>query len=113
MSTRRDIEVVEVDGGARWLVESRSFAPGAFWNVTYRMEHYVRRRAADSEPNAGAVAMGERYELRCACPHGARQASNPDLSTRTPCRHLDAVVRFQVAKQARPVAPVNVAALCD
>lgn len=102
MSPRKAPEVIEAEAGARWLVESRSYAPGAFWAVTYRLHSYDRRNGS----------VGDRYEMRCPCPHGSRQVERP-LAERAPCAHMEAVVRFQVAKQARPNAPVNVAALVE
>lgn len=107
MSPRKAPEVieVEVEEGGRWLVESRSYAPGAFWNVTYALHPYDDVRAF-----GGRFRL--RYEMRCPCPHGRKQVERP-LPERAPCAHLEAVVRFQVAKQARPVMPANVSALVD
>lgn len=91
--------LVEVDPGHRWFVASRAFNVGGWWDVTYQLEPY-------------GDAGRSRWEMRCTCPHGARQASCP-LDERRPCAHMTEVLRFQSAKYRRPVAPVNVSALVD
>lgn len=96
-------EVIEVEPGARWLVESRKVAPGAYWLVTYRLERYER---------PAGRGHGKRYEMRCPCPHARREECEP-LADRIPCAHMRAVIEHQRAKQARPTMPVNVAAMVD
>lgn len=94
--------VTEIDPGRHWEVESRSFAPGATWAVTYRMEAYA----------VDATGDRLRWEMRCPCPHGARQLPLP-LYERRPCAHMRAVVAFQEAKHRRPAARINAGLFCD
>ena len=101
MSGRKP-EVIEIEAGRRWLVESRSYAPGAYWLVTYAMEPYV----------SVAGEARTRWEMRCPCPKGKVEAE-VDLQFRSPCAHMRAVVAFQEAKHRRPAAPVNASAFVD
>lgn len=93
-------EVIEVDPGSRWLVASRKHTPGAFWSVSYGLEYYGEQGRT-------------RWEMRCACPHGRSQLVVDDLSERSSCAHLRAVVAFQNAKHARPAMAPNVSAMVD
>ena len=91
--------VVEVDPGHRWEVESRSYAPGTTWTVTYLLEVYEGQERS-------------RWEMRCPCPHGTRQLALP-LDARTPCAHMRAVVAFREALHRRPRPRINAALFCD
>lgn len=104
MSAHRTPEVIEVEIGRRWLVESRTFAPGAYWRVTYSLVPYMVDEVTGRERT--------RWEMRCPCPRGAAQADYP-LELREPCAHMRAAVAHQEAKHRRPAAPVNVSALVD
>lgn len=94
--------VVEVDPGHRWEVESRSFAPGTTWTVTYLLEVYATDEGRERS----------RWEMRCPCPHGARQLALP-LDARTPCAHMRAVVDFTAAKHRRPPSRFNPSMFVD
>ena len=104
MSARRTPEVVEVEAGRRWLVESRSYAPGTSWTVTYALEPYMVDEATGRDRT--------RWEMRCPCPYGAAQVDYP-LELRAPCAHMRAVVAFTEAKHRRPAARVNASAFVD
>lgn len=94
--------VTEVDPGHHWEVESRSFAPGTTWTVTYLLEVYATDEGRDRS----------HWEMRCPCPHGARQLSLP-LDARTPCAHMRAVVAFREAKHRRLPSRFNPSMFVD
>jgi hypothetical protein len=96
--------IIEVESGRRWLAESRKFAPGTYWTVTYAMEPYALDEVTGR--------YRKRWEMRCTCPHGEAQVDYP-LELRTPCAHMRAAVAHTDAKHRRPAAPVNASAFVD
>jgi hypothetical protein len=88
-------EVVAI-GRNRWIVASRSVAPGSYWPVT--LTH-----------------QGGHSVMRCCCPAGRRldDLSLTERYERNGCRHLVAVVRFESDLHRRPEAPVNASKWVD
>ncbi len=80
-------------GTGRWMVASKSVAPGAYWAVSLTHE--------------GAASV-----MHCPCPAGRRLEGVP-LPERRGCRHLVAVVRFVNNMHRRPAMPCNPSAWVD
>lgn len=102
MSAARTPEVIEIEAGRHWMVESRSVAPGAFWSVTYALEPYI---SVEGEART-------RWEMRCPCPKGKAEVVYA-IEARMPCAHMRAVVAHQDAKHRRPSAPINASTFVD